>query len=265
MIRFSAYTIVMATVIAAFSITAFADGGKPVDDQNLFNSIRDRYNGEWMGEMSGTASAEKLKDNSILIELSDRFAEFAFYNTPQAWEEIQYIPPSGGAGWLNYFDRNGSSIRCGESSYDLKNNPFQAFKCRFDVDAEGTVVSFTDRSATTSNAKPGGEEGWEKGTEDFHWRSVDAMSGQANAYSDSNVRRDTSGRESFHLQLFGDVAKALYSQLNATSEIHHMGPRFVEHIKYGKQIWCSVPDQGEGAKCRIAFSMNGVSQPPTRN
>lgn len=172
---------IIFSLCVLFSFSAFAGEGEPVNDQQLFKALHDRYDGTWMDEMDGSVTSENLKDGSILVELSNRFAEFSFYNVPNAKEDFQYIPSTITSGWLNYFDRTGSSIKCGESSYDLKRNPFPLFKCRMTVDKEGNVKSFMDRSALTSNAKPGSSEGWEDGTLDFHWREVSELKSSANA------------------------------------------------------------------------------------
>jgi hypothetical protein len=201
------------------SFSAFAGEDDPVIDQKLFQSLRERYNGEWMGTIEGVVAGETLKDRSILFEASGQFAEFAFYNIPKAEEDFLYVPPTITSGWVNYYDRTGSSIECGESSYDLKNNPFPAFKCRFTVDSQGNVLSFMDRSAATSNAKPSNYAGWESGMLDFHWRALEEMKGSANAYSENNVRRDSDNRESFHLQIFEDVVVVLYAQLKVKVKV----------------------------------------------
>lgn len=260
---------IFITSVVALS-TAFAGNGDPVQDQNVFDVIRQHYNGAWRGNMQGSVAAETLKNNSLLVELSDRFAEFGFFHIPLTQENILYIPPSSTSGRMNYFDRQGKSLYCGQSSYDLKNSPFPGFKCRFTVDTEGNVRSFVDRSTATSNAKPGGYDGsWETGTVDFHYRQVSEISGGANAYSDSggafSPRPIVTGKESFHLQIFDKVALELYLKLQATPENGSFGPRQPYQIKYGKQIWCLKMDKNDSAKCRIIFDFAGEAQAPARN
>jgi hypothetical protein len=247
------------------SLIAMADEVDQVIDKRLFRSLRARYDGTWKSTKEGTLAAEILKDGSILVEASDRFAEFAFYNIPRAKEDFQYIPSTVTSGWLNYFDRTGPSIKCGGSSYDLKKDPFPSFKCRMTVDAQGNVTSFMDRSATTSNAKPGGYDGWEDGSRDFHWRAVTELTDPADAYSEHNVRRGSGFQESFHLQIFGETALALYRRLDAKTENIWWGPNHPVEIKYGRQIWCLSPDKGKTAKCRIVFGFDGNAKPPSRD
>lgn len=248
--------------ICLLASNAFAGPGEAVQDQTLFDTLSTRYNGEWTDNMDSSVMGETLKDGSMLIELRDRFAEFAFYNVPKAKEDFQYIPSVGGAGWLNYFDRTGNSIKCGESSFDLKKNPFPNFKCRLSVDADGNVKAFGDRSSATSNAKPGGYSGWEDGTIDFHWRALTELNGTADSYSNSGVRPNSSNKESFHLQIFGEIALVLYNKLTAKSDIIYWGPDQPVEIKQGNQIWCLSADKGQSAKCRIAYGFDGTAQAP---
>lgn len=259
-------------MIALFLISSLALSAAfaqtPVQDEKVLETIRQRYNGTWIGDMAGQIGGEVLKDTTVLVEASDRLAEFAFYNLPLGQEDTLYIPRVGPAGYMNYFVRSGNSLACSLSSYDLKNEPFPTFKCRFSVDADGNVKAFVDRSAANSNSKPSGWDGqWWDGGLDLMIGKVDAMTTSANAYSHFGVRKGpdvVKGAASFHFQFGGPLGLAIYNQLNAPMKPGSWGPTAPYMIKFGKQIWCLKLDKStDSAKCRVNFTFDGDAITPT--
>ena len=260
--------VLLAISLMFVSTTVFAGPGEAVEDQNVFNAIRERYNGLWTSdESSDDLFGENLKDGSILIELAANSAELVFFSTPLAGERIQYIPSFPGTSYLNYFDRLGSSINCGLYSQDLKKDPFPKFKCRLTVDAKGNILPFMDRSELTSSGKPAGWDGvWETDTMDFHWRRLTEIKGAVGVFSVRNGPRTESsvrlGNGSVAIQIFGALAQATYDKLDLPTTKGNFGPNTTYTMKTGKQIWCLKVDGAEdSAKCRIVFDYAGGALP----
>lgn len=249
-----------ATCLMAFASHAEQpEPGTPIVDEALFSSIRDHYNGQWESDSDGKLGAEILKDGSVLVEVSAGMAEYFFYNIPESIDSAQYVPqsPDGSRRWLNYFNRLSDSVACGMSSYDLKKDPYPKFKCRFAVDSDGALHAFLDRTAETSTAKPPYYNGqWETDQRDFHWRPLKYLRSTGNAYNHYDVRSEP-GRMSFHFQLVGKIAKAIYDRLDVLPVDESMGP-FPIKVKTGKQIWCYTASD-DAVKCRVGFNFAGLA------
>lgn len=256
---------IAALVISLITTGAFAERGQPIDDQAVFDSIRERYDGLWAEEASSeNLFGETLKNGKILVELADKPAELVFLSLPLAAEKIQYIPSEGGASYSNYFIRLGPSIDCGLGSKDLKKDRFPDFKCRLTVDAQGNILPFLDRTARTSNQKPLDWLGkFEKDAKDFLWRSLTEIKSIIGVYSTRQGPRVVgAGTSSVSVQVHGDLAMVLYDKLDLPTVGGFWGPETPYLKKTGKQIWClKLTKEENNAKCRITFDYTGKALP----
>lgn len=230
--------------------------GEPVWDERLFQSIRDRYNGDHLVEENGSATGEILKDNSILVHITGLAAEKLFYAIPNAKEAIQYIPSTDTSGWYNYFDRVGDAVRCGIYSYDLKKDAFPGASCRFTINSNGEIKSFADRSIETSSAKPTHYSGeWQKDLGDFHYHILTQI--KVSDFYLGSSRVDSQEIRPY-VQFYGDIAVAAYDLLNAEPVDDYWGPGNHHLKKTGKSIWCLRFKDGS-SKCGIPLNNKGMA------
>jgi hypothetical protein len=94
-----------------------------------------------------------------------------------------------------------------------------------------------------------GNDEWEGGQRDFHWRSVNEHKSPPRAYPLS-------------FEVYGEVASILYNYLNVNTQDERWGPLEMK-VKVGSQIWCSETSTGD-RKCSIGFELNGHAFPDHR-
>ena len=217
----------------------------------LLKRLRSDYSGKFIADLRDEAKVRTvtLKSGSVLVELSGDLAKYILYNLNTAPDRMLYLPRNGPASWHNYYVRSSKEITCGLGSYDLKNDPFPVFKCRFTVNAKGQLKAFFERSAS--------EGGDENAVTDFFYRQVSEVESGAGAYN--FVKVQTPGI-SVAMQVTDQGAQSLYGLMGEIAETpDSMGPTETL-MKRGAGLWCmKLVKDGRVLKCRISLSSAGVA------
>ncbi len=241
-----------------------------VIDRELFAWLKHQYDGDLVlgsNEAGGKITAEVLKDQSVLVEMTDSAAGIMFTGITKGAEDFYYWPGTTNGSSYNYYRRTGSSFHCRMISNDLKEDPFRRYKCRFTVDAKGNVASFYARNESNSlaNFSVYSDSPEQKADREFLWRSPETLAGDSRASMNFGMRAyyfqsQKENDPSVEIDLYGDVAKKIYESLESTAT----KAEFLGLVKYGNAIRCNYDadaDQWCKFACRIRMNFHGAALP----